>query len=268
MINSGYEAWVRDFEAERERRARVGDPAWGRGAVLDPALVRSLQRFQIGEDGDGAALTAKARRAGDAAYTEAVRLFVAEEQNHARMLALLLAAGGAGTLEGHWSDAAFVRLRRLLGLRVELLVLMVAEVVALRYYRAVRDGCPDPLASEVAGRILADEERHVPFHCLRLREGLAGLPRPVRRAAAPAWRALLAAGAAVVAVDHGPALRGLGVGRYAFVRDAWRSSAGPAAAMGPLPAAPGGPAGPGARTAGVGHRTGRGPATRSAPGGV
>ncbi|MFJ7204511.1 ferritin-like domain-containing protein [Streptomyces sp. NPDC098789] len=259
MTNPGYGTWVRDFEAERERRARVGDPAWSAGAALDPALVRSLQRFQVGEDGDGSALIGKADRAGDAGYARAVRLFVAEEQNHARMLALLLAAGGARTLRGHWSDAAFVRLRRLLGLRVELLVLMVAEVVALRYYRAVRDGSPDPLVSEVAGRILADEERHVPFHCRRLREGLAGLPRPVRRASVGAWRALLATAAVIVAVDHGPALRGLGVRRRGFVREVLRASTGPAAAMCGAPR-PKGPAGAAARGgAGVralGRRTG------------
>lgn len=125
----------------------------------------------------------------------------------------------------------FVRLRRLLGLRVELLVLMVAEVVALRYYRAVRDGAADPLAREVAGRILADEERHVPFHCLRLREALAPLPAPARRAALLGWRTLLAAAAAVVAVDHGPALRTPGVRRRAFVADTVRSSAPMAAAI-------------------------------------
>ncbi|MET3982661.1 ferritin-like domain-containing protein [Streptomyces sp. PvR034] len=255
MIKWGYDAWVRDFEAERERRARVGDPTWSGGAALDPALTRSLQRFQVGEDGDGSALIGKARRAGDAAYAEAVRLFVAEEQNHARMLALLLAAGGADTLSGHWSDTVFVRLRRLLGLRVELLVLMVAEVVALRYYRAVREGAADPLVVEVAGRILADEERHVPFHCRRLREGLAGLPRPGRRAVIAAWRVLLAGAAVVVAVDHGPALRGLGVRRGAFVRDVLRSSAEPGGAMCGAPGRPG-PADAASRARALRRRTG------------
>ncbi|MDA5281508.1 ferritin-like domain-containing protein [Streptomyces sp. NPDC054904] len=226
-----YTAWVEEFEAERERRAALGDPDWARGARLPVEIVRSVQKFQVGEDGDGAALTGKADRAGDDPYAAAVRLFIAEEQNHARMLALLLAAGGAGTLDGHWSDAAFVRLRRLMGLKLELLVLMVAEVVSLRYYRALRDGSPDPLASEVARRLLADEERHVPFHCRRLNEGLAPLPRPARRAVTAGWRVLLAGAAVVVAVDHGPALRALGVGRRAFVADVLRSSAVMASAM-------------------------------------
>ncbi|CAM5613934.1 hypothetical protein SAVIM338S_05675 [Streptomyces avidinii] len=227
----GYAEWVAGFEAERERRDGRGDPDWSRTAALPPELVRSLRTFQLGEGGDGAELIAKARRAGDPVYARAVRLFVAEERNHARMLALLLEAGGAGTLDGHWSDTAFVGLRRLLGLRVELFVLMVAEAVALRYYRAVRDGSADPLTREVAGRIHADEERHVPFHCLRLREALAPLPAPARRAAALAWRGALAGAAALVAVDHGPALRVLGVSRRAFVAETVRASAPMAAAM-------------------------------------
>ncbi|MEU9236575.1 ferritin-like domain-containing protein [Streptomyces subrutilus] len=231
MIKNRYAAWVDEFEAERERRAALGDPDWRRGAQLPPELVRSIQKFQVGEDGDGSALLGKADRAGDPVYAAAARLFVAEEQNHARMLALLLEAGGAGTLAGHWSDAAFVRVRRLLGLRAELLVLMIAEVVALAYYRALRDGAGDPLASEVAGRILADERRHVPFHCLRLNEGLSRLPRPARRAVTAGWRGLLSCAGLLVAVDHGPALRGVGVSRRAFVAEVLRTSAPMASAM-------------------------------------
>ncbi|MFI1279314.1 ferritin-like domain-containing protein [Streptomyces sp. NPDC020858] len=249
MIKTGYEAWVGEFEAERERRAALGDPDWGKGAQLPAEIVRSIQKFQVGEDGDGSALSGKADLAGDPVYSEAVRLFIAEEQNHARMLKLLLAAGGAGILDGHWSDAVFVRVRRLLGLRVELLVLMIAEVVALGYYRALRDGAADPLTSEVAGRILADEERHVLFHCLRLREGLAGLPRPARRAVTAGWRGLLGGAAALVAADHGPALRTLGVGRGTFVVQTLRSSGWMARAMS---------GGPVAVLAGVGASAGMG----------
>ncbi|WP_405811968.1 ferritin-like domain-containing protein [Streptomyces sp. NBC_01520] len=224
MTAGGFDDWIRAFEDAWERRAGQGDPEWEPGALLPPPVRRSVRRFQVGEDGDGANLIAKAEAAGDSAYASAVRLFVDEERNHARLLALLLAAGGASTLRSHGSDRVFVALRRLLGLRLELLVLMIAEVIALRYYRALRDGTADALTREVAGRILADEERHVPFHCARLRRALGPLPRPVRALATLGWRTALGAVALVVAWGHGPALRHLGVRRRGFVAEVVRSS--------------------------------------------
>ncbi|MDS0139697.1 MULTISPECIES: ferritin-like domain-containing protein [unclassified Amycolatopsis] len=212
-----YAHWLQDFETEAERRRQRDDPPWERGARLHPDVAKSIQRFQVGEAGDGANLIAKA--AGDDTYLAAVKLFVAEEQNHARMLGLLLGAGGVPTLASHWSDTVFVKLRRALGLRLELMVLLIAEVVALRYYRALRDGTADPLVTQVAARILADEERHVPFHCHRLRAGFGGLSKAARAAVFGGWRVLLLGVAVTVATDHGPALHHLGVGRLVFVAD-------------------------------------------------
>src|SRR5829696_6608811 len=143
---TGFAGWVHRFQAAGEQRRAGGEPRWA----------------------DGAELIGKAARTGDAAYLAAVRLFVAEERNHARLLRLLLAGAGAPTIGSHWSDAAFVRIRRTLGLRLELMTLQVAEVIALRYYAALRDGACCPLVTDVAGRILADEQRHVPFHAQRL----------------------------------------------------------------------------------------------------
>ncbi|WP_461012693.1 hypothetical protein [Streptosporangium sandarakinum] len=156
---------------------------------------------------------------------------------------------GAPTIAGHWSDAVFVRLRRVLGLRLELMVLMVAEVIALRYYRAVRDGSGDRLASEVAGRILADERRHVPFHRDRLRESFRPLPAVVRAGVRPAWWTLMLGACAVVVWDHGSALRRFGVPRAVFAADVAGLfaavtgevfGAGEAGTLTPPPGAPGG----------------------------
>ncbi|MEV0764483.1 ferritin-like domain-containing protein [Nocardia sp. NPDC050435] len=217
-ISGDFTRWTSEFEAKVRARAAAGDPDWARGARLHPAVVRSVQRFQVGESGDGANLIGKADRAGDPEYSAAVRLFIDEERNHARMLGLLLRSAGAGTISGHWSDTVFVYLRRALGLRVELMVLMLAEVIALRYYRALRDGCGDPLTAQVAGLILADEQRHVPFHCQRLRVAFAASSRPARLFAVVVWWLLLAGVTVVVAVDHGAALRQFGVGRLDFAR--------------------------------------------------
>ncbi|MGW4805417.1 ferritin-like domain-containing protein [Kitasatospora sp. NPDC004272] len=217
MPGSGFDEWVAAFEAEKARREWIADPEWGHGVELPAVVVRSLQKFQVGEDGDGANLRAKADLAGDAAYSAAVRLFVDEERNHARLLAELLGAAGAPLLDGHWSDRIFVRVRRLLGLRTELMVLMVAELVAVEYYRSLRDGLADPLAREVAGRILRDERRHIPFHVQRLRQSFAELAPSARPFAQPAWLLLALAGALFVAVDHGPALHAVRASRGRFL---------------------------------------------------
>ncbi|MBN6041603.1 ferritin-like domain-containing protein [Amycolatopsis sp. 195334CR] len=216
---SEFTGWVEHFEAEARRREHQGDPQWTDGAELPAAVVRSVQRFQVGEAGDGANLIAKAEAAGDEVYAQAVRMFVDEERNHARLLENLLGAANAKTIGGHWTDAVFVRLRRALGLRLELMVLMIAEVIALRYYRALRDGTTDPLTTEVAGRILADEQRHVPFHLRRLAAAFAPLSPLTRLLVHGVWRLLLLGAVVTVSYDHGPALRQFGLTRREFVAD-------------------------------------------------
>ncbi|MFJ4674429.1 ferritin-like domain-containing protein [Kitasatospora sp. NPDC088783] len=225
MPGSGFGEWVAEFEAERARREWIADPEWGHGVRLPAVVARSLQKFQVGENGDGANLRAKADLAGDAEYSAAVRLFVAEERNHARLLAELLGAAGVPLLDGHWSDGIFVRVRRLLGLRTELMVLMVAELVAVEYYRSLRDGLADPLAREVTDRILRDERRHIPFHVRRLHQSATELPPAARPFMNLAWLLLALAGALFVAVDHGPALHAVRASRTRFLlavtRHAW-----------------------------------------------
>ncbi|TQF02477.1 ferritin-like domain-containing protein [Kitasatospora acidiphila] len=231
MSEDGFADWVAEFEGERARRARLEEPRWEWGANLPATVCRSLQKFQIGEDGDGRNLIGKADLAGGPHYAAAVRLFIGEESNHARLLARLLETAGVATLTGHWSDRIFMRVRRLLGLRLELMVLMTAELVAVEYYRDLRDGVADPLTREVAARILRDEQRHIPFHTRRLHDSIAELPIALRPLAVTGWRLLLLAAALFVAVDHGPALHSLRASRTGFVLGVLRSSVPVAAGL-------------------------------------
>lgn len=121
----------------------------------------------------------------------------------------LLRAAGQPTISSHWADAVFVGLRRALGLRLELMVLLIAETVALRYYQALRDGSRDRLTADVADRILQDEERHVPFHQARL----GRVCRPARAL----WWLLFVGAVVTVAHDHAPGLRQLDVRPWQFV---------------------------------------------------
>jgi hypothetical protein len=187
-------------------------------AVRRP-LIASLRRFQLGESGDGAQLLGKAQRAGDPEYLRAAELFVAEEQQHAALLLRLLGYLGGKPMHRHWSDAVFVRLRRLMGLRTELMVLTVAEVVALSYYGGLAADGPDPVVRAVAARIVADEHAHVRFQEQRLRVGFADASVALRLLAFALWWLTAVGATAVVAIDHGRLLRAIGYGRARFVRD-------------------------------------------------
>lgn len=90
---------------------------------------------------------------------------------------------------------------------------LISDVLALGYYRAVRDGTRDPVTTEVAARVLAGLERRLSYHVDRLRRwGIAATAR---------WRARAILETGGVLVGHGRALRRLGVPWLAFVIDAW-----------------------------------------------
>jgi len=182
-------------------------------------LVESIRRFQLGESGDGKQLLGKAQRAGDPEYLRAAQLFVAEEQQHAALLLRLLGYLGGQPLRKHWSDVVFVRLRRLMGLRTELMVLTVAEVVALSYYGGLAAAGPDGVVRAVAARIVADEHPHVRFQEDRLRAGFAASSRAVRALAFAFWWLTAIGATVVVAYDHGPLLDAIGYRRTRFIRD-------------------------------------------------
>ncbi|OBK70377.1 hypothetical protein [Mycobacterium sp. 1274761.0] len=219
-----FEGWVQHFERNEQVHAEV-DAAIGFDDACDiPAdvrrpLVESIRRFQLGESGDGAQLLGKAARAGDPEYLGAAKLFVAEEQQHAALLLRLLGYLGGEPMRRHWSDAVFVRLRRLMGLRTELMVLTVAEVVALSYYGGLAKAGPDDVVRAVAARIVADEHPHVRFQTDRLRAGFARSRVAVRALAFTFWWATAIGAAVVVAFDHGPLLEAIGYRRSRFIRD-------------------------------------------------
>lgn len=210
-IASPFLRWAEYFEGNLARHARLDatipwETASPLSALDAAAIARSLQRFELGERGEGEGLRSKARLLGDTDYDAALVLFVAEEQKHSALFARALKRFGVWPLSVHWSDAAFVRLRRLMGLRTEVTLFLIAETVALEYFAALERSA-DPVIRGVARRVLTDEVEHIRFQIAQLRSGFADSSAGVRAgAAAAAW--VVAIGAAtVVAFDHGPALR-------------------------------------------------------------
>src|SRR5438552_16393248 len=118
--------WLDYFEYNRRHRRKI---PWERTIELAAGarapLIRSLQRFQVGESGEGTHLRKQAAKTGNPAYQAAIELFIKEEQEHARLMAGILRKLDAPLLQRHWSDACFILLRRLFGLHYELLVLLI-----------------------------------------------------------------------------------------------------------------------------------------------
>jgi hypothetical protein len=218
--------WLAYFRQNQLDRRGI---AWHEGIHLDPhlraPLARSLARFQLGESSDGARLKARARRlaqqTGDHAYADAIELFIAEKQEHSRLLANVLHQLNAPLLHHHWTDSLFRRCRHLLGVYEEISVLLMAEIIALKYYGAIRERCRAPVLEIVCEQILADGKFHVRFHCDRFHETVARRLWPVRALCWLVLSAMFGAASAVVAWDHRQAFRALGGSAIEFLRDSW-----------------------------------------------
>src|SRR5688572_29017854 len=83
--------WRHYFEENRKMRPAVKLP---NEITLDEAvqvpLIRSLQKFQIGETGEGRHLRKYAKNYGNADYIKCVDMFIKEEQSHAQILSQVI----------------------------------------------------------------------------------------------------------------------------------------------------------------------------------
>jgi hypothetical protein len=209
--------WLAYFE--RNKRDRLQIP-WH--LKIEPEeklrvpLIRSLQRFQIGESGEGRHLRAHAAGTGDAEYAAAIDLFIKEEQEHARLMAAILRRLRAPLLERHWSDGCFMYLRHVAGLKEQLLVLLLPEMIAKRHFRALHDGTENPVLRSVFAQICHDEEGHLNFHIDTLQDLFAKWPWWRRAGLRAFWRVLFRASCLVVMWDHGAVLSAVGVSKSLF----------------------------------------------------
>lgn len=137
------------------------------------AITSSVQGFQAGESSEGRHLFHYAKnyadQSGDYEYVEAIRLFIGEEQRHARDLAHFLQINGIPLVKRTFTDGVFRRLRQILGnLEVSISVLITAEIIAKVYYTALRDATHSSVLQTLCRQILQDEVQHVEFQAQRL----------------------------------------------------------------------------------------------------
>ncbi|NET39203.1 MAG: hypothetical protein F6K19_45740 [Cyanothece sp. SIO1E1] len=153
------------------------DIPWACGAELSDnerlAIVVSVQGFQAGESSEGRHLyryaEAYTKKTGDDEYLAAIKLFIAEEQRHARDLARFLQQNDIPTITTTLPDRVFRRLRHIFGgLEISIAVLITAEIIAKVYYGALRQATDSVVLHRLCDQILRDEQKHVEFQAEQL----------------------------------------------------------------------------------------------------
>jgi rubrerythrin len=150
---------------------------WHLGAELTPeekiAVSQSVKEFQAGENSEGKHLYQDAQKyseqTGDQDYVAAIKMFIAEEQRHARDLARFLTLNKIPLVKTTFTDVVFRKLRHLFGgLEISIAVLITAEIIAKVYYAALREATKSKILIGLCDQILRDEVKHVQFQSEQL----------------------------------------------------------------------------------------------------
>lgn len=204
---------------------------WHLGPELTPdetaAIAQSLKEFQAGESSEGKHLFRHAQeyaaRTGDQEYVSAIRLFIAEEQRHARDLGRFLTLNNIGLVSTTFTDRVFRKLRQLFGgLEISIAVLITAEIIAKVYYAVLREASQSAILRRLCDQILHDELRHVQFQAEQLGKLRSGRRWFGRVATIGLQRFLFLGTTLVVWLFHRKAIHRGGVGFWGWWRCCWR----------------------------------------------
>jgi hypothetical protein len=209
-----YGKWIAHFERNRANRR---EPDWSGPITVQPRvlapLLKSIEQFRLGDGGGPASLIAhdaERFRGSTNEMRAIVDLWFAEEAEHARLLGCAVNRFGGRFITSHWSFTAFCFCRRALGVRFELQVLLLTELVSTAYYRTMRNHSPDAALTATCELILRDEAGHVAFH----RDRVMDAGRPGAGLAGLSWRAQFVlfgfAAATMLWVNHRPGLTAIG----------------------------------------------------------
>src|SRR5882762_1861849 len=126
--------WIEHFKRNKENRP---EPDWAAPVNVPPGvlapMLRSVEQFRLGDGGGPASLVAfnaEGFRSSTDDMRRIVDLWFAEEAEHARLLGCAVKRFDGRIITSHWSFTAFCLCRRALGVRFELQVLTLTELVS------------------------------------------------------------------------------------------------------------------------------------------
>lgn len=218
--------WINHFNRNRLERP---EPDWSAPVTVPaqvmPSLLRSIEQFRLGDGGGPASLIAhdaeNFRGSSDEMRT-IVDLWFREEAEHARLLGCAVNRFGGRHITSHWSFSAFCLCRRAIGVKAELQILLLTELVSTAYYRVLCAHVPDAPVAEMCRLILRDEAGHVAFH----RERLADTGRSSVGLGGALWQAQFwifgHAAATMLWLNHGACLTAIGGSRREYFHEVRR----------------------------------------------
>jgi hypothetical protein len=211
MKDAFFRKWLEYFQWNSEEPDTF---PWQARETLSPLermrIAKSIATFQLGENSEGSALLKFAREYGDregvAILPLVTAFFVQEERKHSDLLARFMEKHGIPARATDWTDAVFRKLRKPFGFEVSVSVLITAELIALVYYRALREATASRLLRALCNKILDDEKAHVEYESalIRFAQEREGWGTGVWRLG---QRLLFAATVGVVYREHGAVLR-------------------------------------------------------------
>jgi hypothetical protein len=215
--NFSAEYWLAYFQKNKASKVEI---RFASSLVLTEAirlpLIKSLQRFQIGETGEGKHLKKFASTTNNTTYEKCIDLFVKEEQSHAGILAQMIQALDGELISWHWSDLAFIALRRMLGLKTEVLIVLIAEIIGKAFYKLCATNLPNTQMSDAFSLVVLDEIGHLEFHCAFLNDHMRTRTLFLRKFVQLAWGAIFYSACLVFITDHRKSLRALNTEPGAF----------------------------------------------------
>lgn len=173
MISFTYGQWVRYFQENAKKRLKI--PFTQEGFLDDSAknlIFPSIKTFERGENSEGAYLKTAAEefsnKIEDPSYGEAVQLFIQEENVHSDYLARYMRWHGISKKRRSSLNRIFQILRRTMGIRSEVTVLVTAEIIALSYYSALGNAADSKALKSICRQMLHDELPHIVFQSYTL----------------------------------------------------------------------------------------------------
>jgi hypothetical protein len=224
--NSTSLEWINYFGYNRENLLPIPwDSSYQLTDIERATISHSISCFQLGESSEGNHLMQAARiygdRTQDKLFVDAVKLFIGEEQRHARTLGQFMKQQAIPLAKHHWTDTIFRKLRRLLNLEISLAVLLTAELIATVYYKALGDATKSPTLNQLCQQILHDEKQHVYFQTLILHQICHNRPDWLLKCIQLLQKLLFGCTLMIVWLDHGKVFLKSGYTFKIFSDDCW-----------------------------------------------